>query len=177
MCEHRDNAQTIVTFRTYHSHKAPPLVCPHPRAITVGQKINWGSLMFVAHIKRPRCQQCEGAMSLRLIEPEKPGFDAQTFECPKCFVSETVVISICGEADDSIALPRASQTTPLPGIATMASRFTPDLNNANKQTMSPRRFSQLNAAKVRSRAISELATSSPKGEHNELRSIQGWRPD
>ena len=50
-------------------------------------------------------------MLLRLIEPEKPGFDAQTFECTKCFVSETFVISISGEADVSIGL---SQATPPP---------------------------------------------------------------
>jgi hypothetical protein len=67
-------------------------------------------------------------MSLRFIEPEKPGFAAQTFECPKCFGSETVVISISGEADVSIALSLASQTTPLPRIATTASRSASGLN-------------------------------------------------
>jgi len=50
-------------------------------------------------------------MLLRLIEPEKPGFDAQTFECQKCLVSETFVISIYG-ADVSNALSLASQTPP-----------------------------------------------------------------
>jgi hypothetical protein len=50
-------------------------------------------------------------MLLRLIEPEKPGFDAQTFECQKCFVSETFVISISGEVD---VLPPTSQRTPPP---------------------------------------------------------------
>ena len=40
-------------------------------------------------------------MVLRLIEPETPGFDAQTFECQKCFVSETFVISISGKVDAS----------------------------------------------------------------------------
>jgi hypothetical protein len=53
-------------------------------------------------------------MLLRLIEPEKPGFDAQTFECQKCFVSETFVISISGEVDVSNALSLASRTTPPP---------------------------------------------------------------
>jgi hypothetical protein len=52
-------------------------------------------------------------MLLRLIEPEEPGFDAQTFECQKCFVSETFVISISG-ADVSTALSLASQTAPPP---------------------------------------------------------------
>jgi hypothetical protein len=53
-------------------------------------------------------------MLLRLIEPEKPGFDAQTFECPKCFVSETILISISGEVDVSNALSFVSWTTPPP---------------------------------------------------------------
>jgi hypothetical protein len=53
-------------------------------------------------------------MLLRLIEPETPGFDAQTFECRKCFVSETFVISISGEADVSSALSLASQRKPPP---------------------------------------------------------------
>jgi hypothetical protein len=74
----------------------------------------WGIVMFVTHIKSPRCQKCEETMVLRLIEPEKPGFDAQTFECNKCFVSETFVISISGEANVSIALSPASRRTPPP---------------------------------------------------------------
>jgi hypothetical protein len=53
-------------------------------------------------------------MLLRLIEPEMPGFDAQTFECPKCFVSETFVISISSEVDVSNALFLVSRTTPPP---------------------------------------------------------------
>jgi hypothetical protein len=71
--------------------------------------------MFVAHIKSPRCQKCEGTMSLRLIEPEGPGSDARTFECQKCFVSKTYVISIAGEADVSIpqSLPSHRTMTPL----------------------------------------------------------------
>jgi hypothetical protein len=53
-------------------------------------------------------------MLSRLIEPEKPGFDAQTFECQKCFMSETFVISISGEVDVSNALSLATQTTSPP---------------------------------------------------------------
>jgi hypothetical protein len=72
-----------------------------------------GLSMFVAHIKSPRCQKCEDTMLLRLIEPERPGFDAQTFECQKCFLSETFVVSISG-ADVSTAMSLASRTTPPP---------------------------------------------------------------
>jgi hypothetical protein len=32
-------------------------------------------------------------MSLRMIEPERPGFDSRTFECPKCYDTETFVAS------------------------------------------------------------------------------------
>jgi hypothetical protein len=36
-------------------------------------------------------------MALRLIEPERPGFDLRTFECPKCFGTQTSVASISCE--------------------------------------------------------------------------------
>ena len=42
-------------------------------------------------------------MELRTIEPERPGFDSQTFECPKCFVTDTLVVSISREAEASLA--------------------------------------------------------------------------
>jgi hypothetical protein len=41
-------------------------------------------------------------MSLRIIEPERPGFDSRTFECPKCYDTETFVASISREINDSI---------------------------------------------------------------------------
>jgi hypothetical protein len=56
--------------------------------------------MFVDRIKGPRCHKCEKTMVLRIIEPERPGFDSQTFECPKCFATETLVVSIAGEVGD-----------------------------------------------------------------------------
>jgi hypothetical protein len=84
--------------------------------------------MFVARINSRRCQKCDEAMSLRRFEPESPDFDAQTFERPKCFVSETFVISISGEADGSIAPSLASQATPPPRIATPHSRSAPGLD-------------------------------------------------
>jgi hypothetical protein len=43
-------------------------------------------------------------MALRIIEPERPGFDSRTFECPKCYDSETVVASISCELDASIGM-------------------------------------------------------------------------
>jgi len=39
-------------------------------------------------------RRCGAMMSLRITEPEKPGFDARTFECPKCYGTETFVASI-----------------------------------------------------------------------------------
>jgi hypothetical protein len=41
-------------------------------------------------------------MSLRIIEPERPGFDSRTFECPKCYDTETFVASISHEINVSI---------------------------------------------------------------------------
>jgi hypothetical protein len=55
--------------------------------------------MFVDRIKIPRCQKCGETMSLRIIEPERPGFDLRTFECPRCFGIETLVAPISGETE------------------------------------------------------------------------------
>jgi hypothetical protein len=41
-------------------------------------------------------------MSLRIIEPERPGFDSRTFECPKCYDTETFVASISREIGISV---------------------------------------------------------------------------
>jgi hypothetical protein len=54
-------------------------------------------------IKSPGCLKCEATMALRLIEPERPGFDLQTFECPKCYGTETLVVSNSRELDVSVA--------------------------------------------------------------------------
>jgi hypothetical protein len=56
--------------------------------------------MFVDRIKGPRCKKCGETMALRIIEPERTGFDSRTFECQKCFVTETLVVSIGGEVGD-----------------------------------------------------------------------------
>jgi len=43
-------------------------------------------------------------MALRIIEPERQGFDSRTFECPKCFGTETLVASISCETGASTGL-------------------------------------------------------------------------
>jgi hypothetical protein len=53
--------------------------------------------VFANVIKSPRCPKCGEMMALRLIEPERPGFDLRTFECPKCFGTQTSVASISCE--------------------------------------------------------------------------------
>jgi predicted RNA-binding Zn-ribbon protein involved in translation (DUF1610 family) len=63
---------------------------------------NGGYAMFVDRIKSPRCPKCGAMMSLRIIEPERPGFDSRTFECPKCYDTETFVASISREINVSI---------------------------------------------------------------------------
>jgi hypothetical protein len=68
--------------------------------------------MFVGSIKSPRCPKCEEKMSLRIIEPERPGFDSQTFECPKCYDTKILVVSIPPEMDVSIAAPASTAIPP-----------------------------------------------------------------
>jgi hypothetical protein len=57
--------------------------------------------MFVDLTRDPRCKKCGEKMTLRIIEPERPGFDSRTFECPKCFVIDTLVVSISREVEVS----------------------------------------------------------------------------
>jgi hypothetical protein len=41
---------------------------------------------------RPECPTCSAQLYLGRIEPEKPGHDLRTFECPKCQHVERVVV-------------------------------------------------------------------------------------
>ena len=89
-----------------------------PRHITnVGQNLIGGSAMLVASIKSPRCSKCGETMSLRIIEPERPGFDSQTFECPKCYDTKTLVAPISSAIDVSIS------TRPLRTSRDLCSRY------------------------------------------------------
>jgi hypothetical protein len=53
-------------------------------------------------------------MSLRIIEPERPGFDSRTFECPKCYGTETFVASISHEIDISQRQPEPAYLQQMP---------------------------------------------------------------
>jgi hypothetical protein len=35
-------------------------------------------------IVRPRCPKCSAVMMLARMEPDRPGHDKRTFECPVC---------------------------------------------------------------------------------------------
>ena len=43
-------------------------------------------------IARPECPTCTAHMYLARIEPEKPGYDLRTFECPMCQHVERAVV-------------------------------------------------------------------------------------
>jgi hypothetical protein len=43
-------------------------------------------------IVRPPCGKCGNRMMLARIEPDAPGYDRRTFECPICDHSEAVVV-------------------------------------------------------------------------------------
>jgi hypothetical protein len=42
-------------------------------------------------LERPRCPKCGAQMWLATIEPDRPGCDRRTFECPRC-QTETVEV-------------------------------------------------------------------------------------
>ena len=41
---------------------------------------------------RSECPRCSAQMYLARIEPEKPGYDLRTFECPMCQHVESAVV-------------------------------------------------------------------------------------
>jgi hypothetical protein len=78
--------------------------------------------MFVASFTSPRCSKCEEMMSLRIIEPERPGFESQTFECPKCYDAKTLVTPI-SSADESIADSASMSPRPFRTSRDLCSRY------------------------------------------------------
>jgi hypothetical protein len=68
--------------------------------------------MFKESTKSPDCSKCGETMSLRIIEPERPGFDSQTFECPKCYDTETLVAPVSSAIEVSIASPTSTAILP-----------------------------------------------------------------
>jgi hypothetical protein len=51
-------------------------------------------LFSVAEIGVLNCSGCGKPMRLARIEPDKPGFDLRTFECPKCSTRESFIVAI-----------------------------------------------------------------------------------
>lgn len=45
-------------------------------------------------IKRPLCPKCGAKMWLARIEPDSPGYENQTFECPACNAELTEIVKI-----------------------------------------------------------------------------------
>ena len=48
----------------------------------------------------PSCELCETDMWLRSIEPDKPGYDRRTFECPMC---QHLIVKIIKYSDETIS--------------------------------------------------------------------------
>lgn len=91
-------AQTFITFPNIRH--LPNMRCAQSASIV--HLLLGGYAVLANLIKGPRCPKCEEMMALRIIEPERPGFDSRTFECPKCYDTETLVVSISCEVDVSI---------------------------------------------------------------------------
>jgi hypothetical protein len=47
----------------------------------------------LAGSERPFCPECESAMMLSRLEPDKPGFDLRTYACLMCAATESVVVA------------------------------------------------------------------------------------
>jgi hypothetical protein len=87
-------ASSAQAFTTFPSIRHLPNI-GFAQSTSNGAFAYWGYAVFVDVIKgSPRCPKCEEMMALRIIEPERPGYDLLTFECPKCLGTETLVVSI-----------------------------------------------------------------------------------
>jgi len=49
---------------------------------------------LVDDLKDPPCPECGCMMWLKRIEPDKPGHDERTFECPRCLHTESLVVEL-----------------------------------------------------------------------------------
>ena len=47
-------------------------------------------------IERPICMKCEIPMWLGRVQPDKPGYDKRTFECPVCLDVMVVIVKYTG---------------------------------------------------------------------------------
>jgi CheY-like chemotaxis protein len=56
-----------------------------------------GNSKLADAIKQHPCRKCGAMMPLRVVEPDRPGLELRTFECPTCYETESLVASI-GEA-------------------------------------------------------------------------------
>jgi hypothetical protein len=91
-------------------------------------------------------------MSLRIIEPERPGFDLRTFECPKCFFTDTLVVPISREAEVSIAISQSRiEGNTVASITNTASRVSRHVDGVFDPTTSVSRL-ELALSKKRRRA-------------------------
>jgi predicted RNA-binding Zn-ribbon protein involved in translation (DUF1610 family) len=88
-------------FAQSSSNGSPPRQSDQTSSMRCSQ---WKHEMFADRITSPQCPKCGAMMLLRIIEPERPGFDSRTFECPKCYDTETVVALISREIDISVGL-------------------------------------------------------------------------
>jgi len=48
-------------------------------------------------IDRPTCAECGTLMWLARVEPDKPGYDKRTFECPVCDRSVVEIVKYLGK--------------------------------------------------------------------------------
>ena len=89
-------------------------------------------------IERPLCPKCATQMHIARIDPDQPGFERHTFECPACQYSENTVggrglttmttryVALIDGKDGAYGL-----TVPdLPGCTSVGSTITEVLNNA-----------------------------------------------
>ena len=73
----------------------------HDRARRDGNKAGKNDLETLpSPLSRPSCPLCSNRMELKFIQPDRPGFDLRTFECPKCSVREDMIIQF--RMDDGI---------------------------------------------------------------------------
>ena len=77
---------------------------PEPKAPRLGSSFNtWRqvhvtryqpSTVYSDSIARPACPKCGTGMMLARIEPDIPGHDLGTFECPRCEHSESGIVKL-----------------------------------------------------------------------------------
>ena len=93
-CLCRDAFDRLGSINVFNCAQTTVVIETKLRAVVVSRCVMQQSQQTpsIFLIGRPRCEKCNTRMALTRIEPNGPGHDRRTFECPACEHYEVLVV-------------------------------------------------------------------------------------